>query len=322
MPRAAAGVEQFEFCQSLGPVLKDACRQCPAALIQFNKTQKFQGDTGNGGLLAQFFLACGIFQVFSTQTPGCPPCPQPIVQQKTYHVRFSEELGHGGQFACAYFDLGTVDALFVVCLPELVHPAQAVRSGEHLLRQGRQQAFQPLLMLRGQSQLKNRRVQPENLWQHAGSKAGGQLPAVGCTFIGGQVFTFFKRHRHRIIRVWIHQQIVLGQKAGKEHTVPVLVGDFFHQTIHVLHFIAVQGIPKLPAMRSQTAAQLALRLGKVRGHGLLVHAKLTQRGTGCGFRYDTRFPDGALQTTAEISVEGGHRLNPCSTVMAGKMCVK
>ena len=56
---------------------------------------------------------------------------------------------------------------------------------------------------------------------------------------------------------------------------PVLVGDLFDQAVHGLDLAAVQGITKLPAMRPQTAAQLALRLGKVRGHGLLVHAKLT-----------------------------------------------
>ena len=206
-----------------------------------------------------------------------------------------KELGHGGQFPCADLDLGGVDLVLLLGLPELIDPAEAVGGGEHVQRQVSHQALQFLLVLRRQDQFEDRRIEPEDLWQHAGGEPGRKLPSVGRTFIGGEVFTLFEGDGHGVIRVGIHQQIVLGQEAGKQHSVPVLVGDFFHKTIGSLFTIRFTVIAQLPSMHSQTAAQVAIRFVQMRIGVGFPYAKLLQCGLGSGFGNITRILDGALE---------------------------
>ncbi len=97
----------------------------------------------------------------------------------------------------------------------MIDPAEAVGGGEHFQRQIGHQALQLVLMLRWQHQLEDRGTLPEYLRQHAGGETGGQLPAVGRAFIGGKVFTLFEGDRHGVIRVGIHQQVVIRQEAGE-----------------------------------------------------------------------------------------------------------
>ena len=186
----------------------------------------------------------------------CPPGPQGVVEQEADHVGLGEELGDGGQLPRTDLDLGGVDLVLLLGLPELIDPAKAVGGGEDRKLQVGHQALQFLLMLGGQGELKYRRIEAKDLRQHAGGKPGGQFPTVGRAFIGSEVFTLFEGDRHRIVRVGIHQQIVLGQEAGKQHAVPVLVGDLFDQAVHGLDLAAVQGITQLAAVNAQLAAQL------------------------------------------------------------------
>jgi hypothetical protein len=122
--------------------------------------------------------------------PSCrPPGPQGVVEQEADHVGLGKELGDGRQLPCTDLDFGGVDLVLLLGLPELIDPTEAVGGGEDRKLQVGHQALQFLLVLRRQGELKNRRVEPEDLRQHAGGKPGGQLPTVGRAFIGGEVFT-------------------------------------------------------------------------------------------------------------------------------------
>lgn len=170
--------------------------------------------------------------------------PKELSSRKPDHVRLGEELGDGRQLPCADLDLGGVHLILLLGLPELIDPAKAVGGGEDFQRQVGHQAFQFLLMLRRQDQLEDRGVEPEDLWQHTGGEPGGQLPAIGGAFLGSQLLAFLQSNCHTVI----HQQIVLGQKAGKEHAVPVFVGNLFNQTVHGLDLATIQGIAQLTAV--------------------------------------------------------------------------
>lgn len=61
----------------------------------------------------------------------------------------------------------------------------------------------------------------------------------------------------------MHQQIALGQKAGKPHAVPVLVGDLGDQVGGGLAAIGRRSIAQRTAMGAQVHAQLLLGGGGV-----------------------------------------------------------
>ncbi len=161
-------------------------------------------------------------------------------------------------------------------------------------------------MFRRQGQFKHRGIQPENLGQHLGCIPGRQFPAVGSPFVGGQVFTLFQGHGHRVVRVRIHEQVVFRQKPGKQHAVPVLVCYLFHEAVHGLVFTAVQGIPQLAAVNPQAPAQNPLWFGQMGIGGRLAHAQLIQGG-GCGmFGNAAGIFDGFFQGVAERFIQRIH----------------
>lgn len=224
MAGTAAGVEGLQISKLFRPTIKSSRCRYPAfvtrIVLHLHKAQILQRHTGpinsrNGRLPAQFLFAAGVLEI-GVAEPSCrPPGSQGIVEQKADHVGLSEKLGDGRQFPCANLDLGGVDFVFFLGLPELIDPTEAVGGGEHLQRKIRHQTLQLLLVFWRQGELKDRRIEPEDLRQHASGETGGQLPTVGRAFIGGEVFTLFQSDRHRIVRVGIHQQIVLGQEASE-----------------------------------------------------------------------------------------------------------
>ena len=144
--------------------------------------------------------------------------------------------------------------------------------------------------------MEDRRVEPEDLRQHAGGEAGSQFPAVGRAFTGGEVFTLSEGDCHRIIRVWIHQQVVLGQEAGKQHTVPVLVGDLFDQAVDLLDLgLGMAHVAQLPSVNPETAAQLPVLSAQVGKGRCFANTELFQRSTSGVLGDVTRIPDGTLE---------------------------
>ena len=143
-------------------------------------------------------------------------------------------------------------------------------------------------MLGRKGEFKHRAVRLEHLRQHARRQLARQLPLGFGTQVAKRVGVFGQRgavvQRHRRARL-PHQQTVLGQKAGKQHAVPVLVGHFPNQTLHRLGVVSCLGIAQRAAVGAQAAAQGFFVVGKVVGGLGLTHSQLGQRGAGAVFSH-------------------------------------
>jgi hypothetical protein len=85
--------------------------------------------------------------------------------------------------------------------------------------------------------------------------AGGGIETLGGVFLAvGQADR---------VAVRVHQQIALGEEAGKEHAVPVLVGDLGDEVGDGLRVVGAQQIAQRTAMGTQAHAQLFLGIGGV-----------------------------------------------------------
>ncbi len=234
---AAAGIEQLELGQRVGPAFKAASGR--RAVFQRAQIRQGHRTGGVGGALS---------------VPCVPPRTQRVVQQKIHHVRLCEELGDGGQLVCADLHFRGVHLLFALGLPELVHPAQAVAGLKHVGCKRGQQALQFTLVLGGKAQFKHRAVRLEHLRQHARGQLARQLPlGFGPQVHGGVGFlhqgcTVFQRHR---CAHFPQQQPVFSQKAGKQHAMPVLVGDFPHEMLHIHSPILIADITQYASVRPQ-----------------------------------------------------------------------
>ena len=85
------------------------------------------------------------------------------MQQELHHVRLSEELGDRGQFVRSDLDLGAVDLLLLLGLPELIDPPERVRGRKHLGRQPLDQAFELQPVLAGELHIEYGVIRSENL---------------------------------------------------------------------------------------------------------------------------------------------------------------
>ena len=138
-------------------------------------------------------------------------------------------------------------------------------------------------MLGGKGQLKHRAVRLEHLGQHARGQLAGQLPLGFGAQIHGRVgflhqgFAVVQRHGSARLP---QQQAVFGQKAGKQHAVPMLVGYFPDQLLHGLGVVIGFGIAQRAAMGAQAAAQGFVFFRQVVGRPTLGHGQLGQRGAG------------------------------------------
>jgi len=162
-----------------------------------------------------------------------------------------------------------VDLVLFLALPELVDPPQGIGGGEDLRRQRRQQAFQLDPVLRGEGNLQERVVRPENLREHPLGAAADVIPDIRLSafllspfaFLLGQFLGLIERDRHARFR--LDQQAVLGQKAGEEHAMPVLVSALTGEMSNlVVHAAAVRfgkpSIPELTSTRAEVVAQFPL----------------------------------------------------------------
>ncbi|MPM04009.1 hypothetical protein SDC9_50276 [bioreactor metagenome] len=183
MARSAAGVEDPEVRRVLRPAAEGSGGRRPEAVLLPDEAEVFQRHPGEARLAAQFLFAAGVLEIGLGEPPCRPPGPQGVVQQKGHHVGLGEELGDGGQFPRPDLDLGRVDLVLLLGLPELVDPAQAVGGGEYFGREAGQKALQLVLVLGGEGKAEDRRIGPEDLGQHPGGVPRRKFPhAPGLLF--------------------------------------------------------------------------------------------------------------------------------------------
>ncbi len=122
-------------------------------------------------------------------------------------------------------------------------------------------------MLRGELDLQQHVIGPEDLRQHPAGVSGRQDVAVGCPLRGCQLLALLEADRHA---VGVHQQVVLGQEPGEEHPVPVLVGELLGQVLDGLSLIGRLDVTRLLAPRLEPSPEPLVVLIEVRvGLGLL-----------------------------------------------------
>ena len=188
--------------------------------------------------------------------------------------------------------------------------------------------FKLLLEFWRQGQLEHWRVQPEDLRQHPGRVLSRQFPSVGRAFIGRKVFAFFERDGDRPAGIGIHEQVVLGQKAGEEHTVPMLVPNFFDQPVKFLRFpFGMALVTQLTSVNTQTSPKIGFFIRHVRECGCFANAQLLKRCFGGAFGHSPRRFYSALQLvpkglfkrlhTGVLSNNHGALSKGCGKVLAG-----
>ena len=99
--------------------------------------------------------------------------------------------------------------------------------------------FQSGLMLGWQDKLEHRGIRTEDLRKHSRGEAGRDLPSIAGSLMCGQLVTFLKRDGDRLMRVGIHEKIVLGEEPGEQHPVPVLVGALSDQVCARIFVVAI-----------------------------------------------------------------------------------
>lgn len=135
--------------------------------------------------------------------------------------------------------------------------------------------------------------------QHQADVARGQFPPVGRTFFGRQLAAVGQRHGNA---VGVHEQAVFGQEAGKQHAVPLLIGNLVDQGVHA---VGLAALAQLAGAGAQSAAQAALGLGHGREGFVAAHGQRRQRGGG-RLRQRARGDHGAFKLAAQVGGEGWH----------------
>ena len=272
MARTHTRIEGRDRCRAIRPTRELA--RSRSTIVQAAQVSKFEGR-----LLARM----------AAQPPG----PQGIVDEKMYHVRLSEELGHGGQFFAVDFVPTFVDAVFGLTLPKLVHPTQGIVGSEDVGFEAIDELFQLDAVVGSKGHLHQRILGAKNSWEHARSVAGGGIPFVGKTLLGGQFLTIRHGDRHPIR---VHQQVIGLQELGEEHFVPGFVRQFVAEVFEGSG--AIQAIAQEARLGAEHVAQSPLggaqvykRLGMVDGQGL-------QGVEGSGFGLFAGQFDSRLKSTA------------------------
>jgi hypothetical protein len=104
----------------------------------------------------------------------------------------------------------------------------------------------------------------------------------------------------------VHQEVVGFQEFGKEHPVPVFVGQFVGQQVYILMARCLQCIAQKPGFGVESVAQGAL-LWRGMGVGLgLIYSQGLQGISGAGLRLSAGSDDGFLQGGALGGAECGH----------------
>ena len=204
-----------------------------------------------------------------------------------------------GSSSCSDLDLGAVDLVLLLGLPELIDPPERVRRNEYVRWQALNQFFQLQAVFARESDLKGGMCGPEHLRQHLMREMGGHRPFVE-TLVLPQILAVLQRDRD-VSPLRRDQQVVLREKSCEQHPVPALVRTFVYQTIDRLSSGArVQPIAELTAVRTQPSAQAAL-LGTHVPVGLAeVHGERLQRCASASFRHIPRVRNGSFELPSQI----------------------
>jgi hypothetical protein len=107
-----------------------------------------------------------------------------------------------------------------------------------------------------------------------------------------QLVAFGQRDRHA---VRVHQQVILRQKTGEQHAVPVLVGKFLGKLVYLLATVSMAPITGLHPPGSKLLAKHFVNQGKVAKRFVGIDGPPLERGTRDRFRQITGVDDRVFQ---------------------------
>ena len=181
----------------------------------------------------------------------------------------------------------------------MVNPTERVDRIEHIRRQSLDQDLQLQPVFPCKLNLEYRMIRSEHLRQHLVCEARGERPLVNA-FLSGQFFALL--HGDGDFHRRFYEQIVLGEKAGEQHAVPVLIGTLVHEMIDpITARTRIGTITKLAGMCAQLLAQPALGRRHVRIRLVVVHGERLQRNAGAALSYISGLDDRALELSAKLS---------------------
>ena len=226
------------------------------------------------------------------------------MQQEQHHVALGEELGHRRQLVGADLDAALVDSLLPLGLPELVGPAQRVARQENRPRQRLEQPLQLLPGLGRQGDGEGGVVAAEDAGQHPLREAPGHGPAI-LSPLAGQLLAIGQRDGDAFFG--LDQQVVLGQEAGEQHAVPVLVGDLVGEALDLLHAgRRVEAVAELTPVRAEPPPQVLLVRRQRRVRPSIADGQHPQGAEGAGLAG----PAGRLDCRRELVAKfAGQRLH-------------
>ncbi len=156
------------------------------------------------------------------------------MEQKLHHVILGEQLGDRRQFIGADLPAGSVDLLLPSGLPELIGPAQRIVGPEYFRRQRIQQPAQLHLIVQRQRQFQHRIVLAEHAGQGLTGETAGQLEAITRAQFRRQFLAILQGDGYGTVSRIGNQQMVLGQEAGEQQPVPMLVSGVGGQMVDLL----------------------------------------------------------------------------------------
>ena len=94
--------------------------------------------------------------------------------------------------------------------------------------------------------------------------------------------------------------MVLGQEAGKEHAVPMLVGDLFNQTVDFLNSgPGVTPVAQVPSVHPEAETEFPILLTEVSKRRGFTHTELFQSSTSRCLCDLAGFLDGPFESFSE-----------------------
>src|SRR5207253_1803327 len=103
-------------------------------------------------------------------------------------------------------------------------------------------------------------IRAKNLWQHPAGILSGQDEAVLGSFVLGQFIAFGQTDRYTI---GVHEQMVLSQKPGKEHPMPIFVGEFLGKLVDLLFTVWFAQVTRLSGPGAQPIPECTLLVAEM-----------------------------------------------------------
>ena len=201
----------------------------------------------------------------------CPPRSERVLEQEAHHVVLGEELRHRAEVGAADLALGGIHLVFLLALPVLVDPAEAIVRGEDLLRERFHDRLEREPRLRGESKPHAGVVEAEDPRQDLGREASGDSPAIGLVRARGRA----PRTRRASPALGSpdgsggRSRRGSGRRAGDataRRRTPRAAARSTHPR------------PQLPALRPQPAPEILLLVAQMGGRLRLDHPKPTELG--------------------------------------------